>query len=79
MDWAWPIGFGAAAGMFAFVGQCVEDALRVGVRAYLRVTFHPRFGSDRLRKSLLVQLASCVAGGTVFGLIVIAARSIVGG
>ena len=70
MSEAWYIAFGALAGVFAFLAQCIEDAYRLGWRPYLLA-----FTSAKsLRKSMLVQLLACVCGGAIFGMVVAAYR-----
>jgi hypothetical protein len=70
MSEGWYIAFGAMAGVFAFVGQCTEDAIRLGWKPYWAA-----FAAVRpYRRSMLVQLLSCMCGGGVFGVLVAAFR-----
>jgi hypothetical protein len=68
MSEVWYIAFGLGAGVFAFAGQCLEDANRMGWRPYWTCIVM----SGKLRRSMGIQLIACACGGAVFGALVAA-------
>jgi hypothetical protein len=64
----WYIAFGLGAGVFAFIGQCLEDANRIRWRPYWTA-----FKISRsYRRGMGIQLVACACGGAVFGALVAA-------